>query len=520
MNPVARGSVPSRVIPTWAEPIVAAASTVIGGPLGRHALVGRARFWTPLRVVLLLATVTVAMGWLLKAPCLQQYEDPNGQLALDWRDGRQYVALCYSDLLPLFSDHRLAGDSPLYQTPGTQRAGGVGEPRYSEYPVVTAFFLESATRLTIRYLGLASGKPLPAALPEVVFFDIAAWCLALVWLVVVWAVLRQRRTRPWDAVLVALSPLALLHVFTGVDALAVAFAAAGLSVLARGRPRLAGVLLGLAGAAQVYPLLLLLPVVLVGWRRRRAWGELWEQAAHATAPSMANPALKVLVAALLTWVTVNLPVAVLYTPGWLEFLKVVARRVEDPDSLYFVLGYFTGWPGFDGVLAPGQTPVRLDEVVLGLLLLCCVGVSVLAFVAPAPPRLASLCFLLVAGALLVNKTWNPQFSLWLVPLAVLALPRWRLLLTWMTVDASIWVPRMFYYLGTDAKGLPPVYFLTAVLVRDAMVLVLLVLVVRSVLRPSTDPVRRLGCDDPDWPARLVTKSGCGPRPASTSDHPA
>ena len=61
----------------------------------------------------------------------------------------------------------------------------------------------------------------------------------------------------------------------------------------------------------------------------------------------------------------------------------------------------------------------------------------------------------MAAFLLVNKVWSPQYSLWLVPLAVLALPRWRLLLAWMLVDALVWVPRMFYYLTPADKGLPP-----------------------------------------------------------------
>jgi hypothetical protein len=121
--------------------------------------------------------------------------------------------------------------------------------------------------------------------------------------------------------------------------------------------------------------------------------------------------------------------------------------------------------------------------------------------APRIPRISSLAFLLVASFLLSNKVWSPQYSLWLVPLAVLALPRWRLLLAWMIVDALVWVPRMFYYLTPASKGLPPDPFLGAVLIRDALVVVLCVLVVRSVLRPTTDPVRIAGLDDPDWPAR-------------------
>ena len=101
-------------------------------------------------------------------------------------------------------------------------------------------------------------------------------------------------------------------------------------------------------------------------------------------------------------------------------------------------------------------------------------------------------FLVVAAFLLLNKVWSPQYSLWLVPLAVLALPRWRLLLAWMTLDALVWVPRMFYYVGPSARGLPPDWFLGAVVARDLIVVALMVLVVRSVLRPATDPVRTAG----------------------------
>jgi uncharacterized membrane protein len=331
-----------------------------------------------------------------------------------------------------------------------------------------------------------------------VFFDLVAACFAALCLVVVWAVRRQRPQRPWDAVLVAISPLALLHVFTGTDAIAVAAVAGGLYAFGRGRPVLAGMLLGVATAAKLYAVLLLFPLLLLGWRRHQA-----------------APALRASVAAGLTWLVLNAPVAVAFTPGWLELFRTGVRGAPEPDSIYFVLSYFTGWLGFDGQQQPGQTPVRLDLVVLGLFLVCCVGIGVLVRRAPQPPRVASLCFLVVAAALLVNKSWSPQFSLWLVPLAVLALPRWRLLLAWMTVDALVWVPRMFYYLGVDDRGLPPEPFLVMVLLRDAMVVLLGVLVVRSVLHPETDPVRALGTDDPDWPAP-VRREPAGPAPVAAA----
>jgi hypothetical protein len=71
---------------------------------------------------------------------------------------------------------------------------------------------------------------------------------------------------------------------------------------------------------------------------------------------------------------------------------------------------------------------------------------------------------------------------------------------------------MYYYLTPANKGLPPDWFLGTVVLRDAVVVLLCVLVVRSVLRPDTDPVRAVAPGkwsgspdiDPDWPATATT----------------
>lgn len=490
-----------RVVATWTEPLAASASRLVGGPLGRHALVGRSRFWTPLRALLLLAVVTLAAGFFGKAACLQTYRTGDGP-QLDWRNNRQYVAMCYSDTVPLYGIEGLSTGAVPYRDPWFDNAGTPQQQaRYMEYPVLTGFFQYGNARLTDVWEFLADRLPLPNNLPVIVYFDLTAAWLTSAWLVVVRCVRGLRGRRPWDTALVALSPLVIVHVFTNFDALAVACAAGGSLALARRRPVWAGVLFGLGGAFKFYPLLLLLPVVLVASRRRQL------PLAFATVG-----------AAVATWIAVNLPVAVDWTTGWWEFFRLNQSRPADPDSLYNVVSYFTGWPGFDGPLADGQTPTVLNAVSLGLFLAACVGVAVLAVLAPRTPRVASLGFLVVAAFLLANKVWSPQYSLWLVPLAVLALPRWRLLFAWMTVDALVWVPRMFYYLTPANKGLPPDWFLGTVVIRDAMVVLFMVLVVRTVLRPEADPVRPPGprpasrsdvdtADDPDWPTAELVSTG-------------
>jgi uncharacterized membrane protein len=107
---------------------------------------------------------------------------------------------------------------------------------------------------------------------------------------------------------------------------------------------------------------------------------------------------------------------------------------------------------------------------------------------------ASLSFLVVAGFLLTNKVWSPQYSLWLVPLAVLAVARWKPVLLWMAVDAAVWYPRMHYFLTFDDRTTK--IFVVGVLIRDLLVLALCAIVVRDIYRPAKDPVRRAGDDDP------------------------
>ena len=60
--------------------------------------------------------------------------------------------------------------------------------------------------------------------------------------------------------------------------------------------------------------------------------------------------------------------------------------------------------------------------------------AVLALRAPRRPRLAQLAFLVVAAFLIFSKVWSQQFVLWLLPLVVLARPRWGAFLAWQLAE--------------------------------------------------------------------------------------
>ena len=98
----------------------------------------------------------------------------------------------------------------------------------------------------------------------------------------------------------------------------------------------------------------------------------------------------------------------------------------------------------------------------------------------------------MAGFLLVNKVYSPQYVLWLLPLAVMARPRWRDLLIWQAGEV-VYVAAVWLYLGGWLYGgigqQAPAYD-AAILVRMAAELFLMAVVVRDVLRPAHDPVGR------------------------------
>jgi uncharacterized membrane protein len=478
-----------RVVPSWTESIGRQSSKLIGGPLGRHAVLGRHWFWSPLRAVLLIGIVALSLSWFVKAPCVQQYTDGNGIRQLDWRANRQYVAFCYSDVVPLYTAERLDQPSTFpYKTSWVDNPGtAAAQTRYMEYPVLTGMFQWMNARLAQGWVKLAGATGLlPSAMTVVVYFDIGALLLGLAWLVCVWATTRTARRRPWDGLLIAASPLVIVQAFTNFDAVAAAFAAGGILAWSRKKPVLAGVLLGLGAAAKLYPAFLLFPLLLLCLRtgKMREWTRCTG-------------------GAIVAWAVVNAPIAILYHPGWQEFFRLNDQRGADPDSLYNVVSYFTGWPGFDSNLPAHATPTLLNGVIFVLFALCCAGIAWIALSAPRRPRLAQLGFLLIAAFLLTNKVWSPQYSLWLVPLAVLAIPRWKVLLSWMVIDALVWFPRMMYYLELanlsqhqDDRGLPQGWFLGMVILRDLAVVGLCALIIWEIYRPSMDLVRLAGDDDP------------------------
>ena len=277
------------------------------------------------------------------------------------------------------------------------------------------------------------------------------------------------RGRPWDALPFVLSPALLRHRpdQLGPDG----GRAASRAPCGRGRadrPVLAGVLIGLGAATKLYPLFLLGPDPgrsPGGERRLGAFGVGRARCRGAPGWWSTCPA----------WLT--------GCEQWKVFWTLQRRPGRRPRAR-------CGWslPHAGHAFTPDDDqPVVLGAVRRGLRR----GRRARAARRRGRRGWPSSAFLVVAGFLLVNKVYSPQYVLWLLPLAVLARPRWRDLLIWQAGElvylaGGLDLPRRLAR-GVPPGGGSPVYDL-AIWVRVAAELYLVAVVVRDVLRPEHDPV--------------------------------
>lgn len=429
------------VLPTHDDPLVRSGSEVAGGPAGSRVLLG-VRWWTAARVLVLITVGAALVGLLTKGHCLL-----NG-----WGAGR-YTHMCYSDIPILYELRGLADGFMPY-------VSDLPADQTLEYPALTGVFVYLAARIS----------PDGAAW----YYAINVVLLTACWVTAVLATSVAHRTRPWDAAMIALAPGIILAGTINWDLLAVALLAVGLALWSRERPVWAGVLIGLATAAKLYPALILLPLALLCWQAG-AWSALRRLLAGAAG----------------AWLAVNLPFMLANFDGWAYFYTFSRERGADFGSLWLAMSNL-------GLTVP---PGALNSLASVLMLLAGIGLIVLVRWAPRTPRVGQLAFLITAAFVLTNKVYSPQFVVWLIPLAVLARPRWREFLIWQAAEAVYFVSVWLYLAGTEAegaKGLPPQAYALAILIHVIATAWFAGLVVEEILRPDGDPIRAdgTGVEDP------------------------
>jgi uncharacterized membrane protein len=434
-------------------------------------------------VILLLAAITFALGMVQKSGCAERY----------WAyDEHRYTHMCYSDLPFLYTGRGLVELAWPYSDDVQVR------DRYEimEYPVGISYFAYGAAAVTHWLSGspdntARADTPVDALVgtDEVksemrLFVIVNALGFALMALLSAWLLAGVNPRRPWDAAIFAASPALALTGLINWDLLPVVLVAGALWTCARGRPVATGVLIGLGAATKLYPLFLLGPVAVICIRERR-----WRELGGTT------------LAAALTWLLVNAPAYLSGAQEWKRFWEFNSERGPDLGSIWLVISQATH---------SAITPATVNHWSWAVFGLWCAGVAVIGLRAPSTPRLAQLALLVVAGFLLVNKVYSPQYVLWLLPLAALARPRWRDQLIWQASEvvyfASVW-----WYLGGDLApggGTDVGFYWVAILVRMAGELYLVGIVVRDILWPRYDVAK-----DPEelrlrerWRQEMSTRS--------------
>lgn len=453
--------------PSRSDGLVRGLSEAIGGPLGEHAVAldrsrsrWDGRFWTVARIVLALTCLTLALHWVQKSPC------QDGA----WQNNIQYTRFCYTDVLALYYAEGLNEGKVPYRDHAV------------EYPVVTGYFM-GALGLPVHSLG--EGRP--ELNQGMWFYNLNALVLCCLAVATVAVILALRQRRPWDAAMFALSPALLLTATVNWDLLAIGFAAFGLHAWAKRRPAAAGILLGLGGAAKLWPLFILGPILVLAVRAARV-----------------RHALIGVGTAAVTVVAVNLPVAVPYRENWDRFFELNDERAIDWGTLWYIGRYLDGkWssgaPGDQGPFQWLSAHIgTLNLLTYTLFGLACLAIGALALLAPRRPRLAQLAFLVVAVFLIFSKVWSQQFVLWLLPLAVLARPRWGAFLAWQAAEVCYFAAFYGELLGASGRQVfPEGVFVLAATLRLVTVAILCGLVGRDILRPQRDAVRETYDDDPD-----------------------
>ncbi|PKQ32028.1 MAG: hypothetical protein CVT62_06500 [Actinobacteria bacterium HGW-Actinobacteria-2] len=417
---------------------------ILGGRMGAHARPGGLWFRVgPWAFVALLLNYLILMARQL--PC-----EIGGQT--------NYLAGCYSDIRVLWFWRGLQdGQMPYLQY------------QQVEYPVLTGAFMELGRQLVMLLGGKSEAgvSPADAIYASHLFMGVNAVLVFILLAVLVWVHLKL--ARPQTALMIAVSPAIATTALINWDALVITLTALTLLAWARRKQVLSGVFLGLAISAKLYPLLLLGPMLVLALRTGK-----WK--AFATTA----------IATLASWLAVNLPVYFLAPQAWLYFWTFNVGRGADLGSLWYALE-------LAGIKIPGLSLIESILLIFGALL-----IGGLLLFAPRRPRLSQGVFLIVALFLVVNKVYSPQYVLWLLPLLVLARPRWLDWLIFSVAETAYFVAIWAHLDGVLAAGdTSGKFYWLAVFFRVGVTLWLMSRVIVDIFRPAGDVYRAEGADDPD-----------------------
>lgn len=401
------------VVPSRRDAVVATASRLIGGPAGRHAVIGARGLAGVAQAVVVIAALMIALGVFQKGHCLVK----------GWVNPDQFWRACYSDLPVQHVTTGLAERGLPYLD-----ATGWDQPLLSGL-TMWALSLVSPVAGT----GLAAQQWIFALWAVLAVLLLGLACIAAVSL---------RPRRPWQAAHLAASPVLVVLALVSTDLVGIALLMWGLWCWRRGQAGWAGALIGLAVLVRPYPLVFLAAIAYVGWRQGRA-----------------QPVAQVLIAAALAPLALLLPLMLVHPDGALAPLR----------------GWWLTTPGYGGLQllpqllgAPLPGQVSTWVAVLGWVAALALG-AWLSRTTRYPPSVVRVAAPMLLVVVLTAKAVPVQSGLWLLPVLALSAVRWRDHLIWAGVEVLHFVMVWLHigYGSDPGRGLPPETYAFVVLVRMA-----------------------------------------------------
>ena len=388
-----------------------------------HVLRSNRRLALGLLGVLIL---TLLLAWWTKGRCLFDG---------GWSGGEQYSGWCYTDIVPLwFAEELNIGKIP-YLGHNVEYPVLIGAQMLVAATMVRAFVFDPGAHSSSFYVAnVLLGAPM---------YGYAAYRLY------------RMGVTPVRLLWAIAAPTFVIYAFMNWDAMAVMLSVIAIDLHRRNRDVGAGIAAGLGTAAKLFPAFLI-PIVVIA---RLSQGRRGDAVKHLAAGAAA-------------WLVVNVPVMIAAPTGWAEFLRLNQTRSADWDSLWFFFQHVRG-SAFD-------VPT-LNLLTAGLFVLGAVAIVLIGRQRLEPDEQWRLLLPVVCWFLLTNKVYSPQFSIWLLPLMALALPRPAIFAAFAVADLFVFAIR-FPFLGGRQDVTPaPGYelFAVAILVRAAVLIWVMVETMRA-----------------------------------------
>ena len=354
----------------------------------------------------------------------------------DWQSPDNYVHACYTDIPALFSERGLDTNTFPYLSPTNS----------IEYPPVIGLGNWLISFIT------------PAENAHRFFFDINA--LLIITLFFLSGVIVSR-IKPEYQYLFPAAPAVIASLFINWDMWAVISTLLAIYYFDKNKYEMSAIWLGVSIATKFFPLVLLLPIAVIFYRKRQI-----------------KTAMQYLFTTFIIWGAINIPIALIYFDGWWRFFKLNLERGEDFGSIWYGLSLL------DFKIS------NLNLIYPALTILLFALLTYYLFRLKQTPTLAAVALFAVVIFTTFSKVYSPQYVLWLTPLAVIALTNrkqqfsfWFWQATEIIYHLAIW---QYLALFTGAKfGLPASQYAGASLLRAVGILFFTYILMRDLTSSST-----------------------------------